>query len=37
MDEIFYWGFSLFKREFRYYMREKTTNTTIIHSVYYVW
>jgi hypothetical protein len=32
--EIFYWGFFFLNRAFRHYMREKPTNTTIIHSVY---
>jgi hypothetical protein len=34
LDEIFYWGFCFLNRAFREYMREKPTNTTIIHSVY---
>jgi hypothetical protein len=36
MDEIFYWGFCFLNLEFRYYLREKSTNTPIIHSVYYL-
>jgi hypothetical protein len=33
-DENFLLGFCFFNRAFRYNMREKPTNATIIHSVY---
>jgi hypothetical protein len=31
---FFYWGFCFLNHAFCYYMREKPTNTPIIHSVY---
>jgi hypothetical protein len=34
VDGTFYWGFCFLNRAFRNYMREKPTNTPIIHSVY---
>jgi hypothetical protein len=32
----FYWGFCFLNPAFRYCIREKPTNATIIHSVYYL-
>jgi hypothetical protein len=34
LTSFFYWVFCFLNRAFRYYMREKTINTPIIHSVY---
>jgi hypothetical protein len=31
---FFYWGFCFLNRAFCYYMREKPTNATIMHSAY---